>query len=107
MKEKQLYGCFYREKKLEAGMTERIWNIQSVANACQNIILVAKALDLGSCWMGALLVVETEIKQILQASDNARLMVVLAVDYPAEKPLPRIRKSLAETAYYEKWEKRF
>jgi len=91
------------ESEKEFSGIEKIWNIQSVSNACQNILLAAKAMELGTCWMGALLVIETEIKQILQAPEDAQLMTVIALGYPAEDPFPRIRKSLSETAYSEKW----
>ncbi len=84
---------------------EKIWNIQSVSNACQNILLAAKAMKLGSCWMGALLVIESEIKNLLHIPEDVQLMTVIALGYPAEKPLPRPRKSLSEIAYYEQWGK--
>ncbi len=82
---------------------EKTWNVQSVANACQNLLLAAKAMNLGTCWMGALLVIEAEIKKLLEVPDAAQLMAVIALGHPAENPLPRVRKSLSETAYYEKW----
>jgi nitroreductase/putative intracellular protease/amidase len=84
---------------------EKIWNIQSVANACQNLLLSAKAMNLGSCWMGALLVIEPEIKRLLQVPADAKLMTVIALGYAADNPLPRVRKSLSETTFYETWGK--
>jgi F420 biosynthesis protein FbiB-like protein len=91
------------EPESEFSDIEKIWNIQSVSNACQNLLLAAKAMNLGTCWMGALLVVESEIKQILNTPEEAQLMTVIALGYPAQDPLPRVRKPLSETVFYEKW----
>lgn len=88
---------------IEFSDIEEIWNIQSVSNACQNLLLAAKAMDLGTCWMGALLIIESEIKQLLHVPGEAQLMTVIALGYPAQDPLPRVRKSLSETVFYEKW----
>ncbi len=95
-----------KDTETEFSDIEEIWNIQSVSNACQNLLLAAKAMDLGTCWMGALLAIESEIKQLLDAPDEARLMTVIALGYPAQDPLPRVRKPLSETVSYEKWERR-
>lgn len=96
------------EKDTEDEFSEiqKIWNIQSISNACQNLLLAAKAMDLGTCWIGALLTIEPEIKKLLGAPEEAQLMTVIALGYPAEDPFPRIRKSISEIVYYEKWEQK-
>lgn len=83
---------------------ERLHNIQGVSVACQNILLAATALQLGSLWMGGPLVVEDNIKMLLQAPSEAKLVAVIAIGYPAYEPLPPVRRPLSSIMCYERWE---
>jgi nitroreductase/putative intracellular protease/amidase len=82
-----------------------LWSTQAVSAACQNILLAAHALGLGSVWTGASLAVEDEIKDMLGVPDGVRLMTVMAIGYPAYEPLPPVRKPFSDVMFFEKWEK--
>ncbi len=77
--------------------------MQGIAAACQNILLAATALDLGSLWIGATLIVESEIKELLHVPKNVQLVSTIAIGYSTDKPLPPVRKSLSRTVFYESW----
>ncbi len=77
--------------------------IQGVSAACQNLLLAAKSLGLGSVWIGGTLVVEDDIKALVAAPPDAKLVTVIGLGYPAQSPLPPVRKSVAEVLFYEKW----
>lgn len=80
-----------------------LFEMQGVTLACQNILLSAKALGLGSLWMGAPLAVEDDIKALLRVPDDARLATVIAIGYPVDEPLPPVRRPLSEVRFFEKW----
>lgn len=77
--------------------------MQSVSAACQNILLAATALDLGSVWIGATLIVEPDIKTLLKVPEDVQLVSTIAIGYAAVKPLPPVRKSLPEVIFYGSW----
>ncbi|ODS35237.1 MAG: hypothetical protein A7315_01940 [Candidatus Altiarchaeales archaeon WOR_SM1_79] len=77
--------------------------MQSVSAACQNILLAATALDLGSLWIGATLIIEPEIKKLLKVPKNFQLVSTIAIGYVADKSLPPVRKSLSRVLFYESW----
>ncbi len=64
----------------------------NVAIAVQNMVLMATALGLGSCWIGAM---DGEaIHELYQLPDSIRVVVLLPVGYPAHEPPPRPRLPL-------------
>lgn len=85
---------------------EMLHGIQGVAAACQNILLAAHGLELGSLWVGLVLAAEKDVKRILGAPEGARLAAAVAVGYPARKPLPPVRNPLSDIMFREKWEGR-
>jgi hypothetical protein len=54
-----------------------------------------------TCWIGAF--TEDQVKRILGISENIRVVVMLALGYPAEAPASRPRKKLVEIAAYDGW----
>ncbi len=56
---------------------------------------------LGSCWIGAFQ--EDQVEEILGIPDKIRVVVMLALGYPAEAPLARQRKRLEEIVAYNGW----
>ena len=82
---------------------EKLHNIQGISAACQNILLAATALDLASLWMGGPLVVEDEIKILLDAPRDVQLMAIIAIGYPTHEPPPPVRKPLSQIMFHEKW----
>jgi len=62
--------------------------------ACQNIMLAAKSLGLGSCWVqfGSLVLDNAEIKKALQFKDDEKIFGPILVGYPQEIPQPPVKK---------------
>ncbi len=85
---------------------EMLWSMQGVSAACQNVLLAAHALGLGSVWAGASLAVEDEIKELLGVPQEVKLMTVIAVGYPDHEPLPPVRRPLQDVMFFEEWEGR-
>ncbi|MEM7818794.1 MAG: nitroreductase family protein [Candidatus Aenigmatarchaeota archaeon] len=63
---------------------ERLYSIQDVAAATQNMLLAAYALGLSSCWVGAF--DEEEVKFILELPEHIRPLAIIPVGYSEEKP---------------------
>ncbi|UCE19827.1 MAG: nitroreductase family protein [Gemmatimonadota bacterium] len=97
--------CDIRHIDMDKGWEniENLHNIQGVSAACQNILLAATALDLGSLWMGGPLIVEEKIKTLLEIPQDVQLMAIIAIGYPAHEPLPPVRKPLSHFVFLEKW----
>ena len=92
----------------DAGLVavQELWEAHGVAAACQNLLLAAHAQDLGGVWLGAPLAAEEDIKRLLGAPREVRLIAVLAIGYPASRPLPPVRRPVSEVAFDEAWERR-
>jgi nitroreductase len=61
---------------------------------------------LGTVWTGASVILEPDIKAALGAPEGARYMTMIALGYPAEEPLPPVRRPLSDVVSFEKWEKK-
>ena len=72
---------------------------EDVGLAGGQIMLQAKALGLGSCWIGAL--DRKAISGILKLPDHLEIVALLTVGFPAEDPPPTPRKPLAEIVHYD------
>jgi len=71
---------------------------QATANtyiAIEHLVLMATALGLGSCWVGAIMD-QGAIKVLLGIPENAIVVALVAVGYPNSVPPPRPRLSLEE-----------
>jgi hypothetical protein len=62
-------------------------------------MLQAKALGLGTCWLGGL--DRDAIAETLKIPDHFEIVGILTVGFPAEAPDPRPRKSLSEIVHYD------
>ena len=58
--------------------------VQSVALACQNLLLAAHAAGLGACWMCAPLFVPALVRQVLDLPEAWQPQALLTLGYPAE-----------------------
>jgi len=58
--------------------------VQSVALACQNLLLAAHANGLGACWMCAALFVPELIRTTLHLPDDWEPQALITLGYPAE-----------------------
>jgi F420 biosynthesis protein FbiB-like protein len=64
---------------------EWIMAIQSVALACQNLLLAAHHHGLGACWMCAPLFVPTLVRDVLDLPESWHPQTLITVGYPAEE----------------------
>ncbi|HEX9934437.1 MAG TPA: nitroreductase family protein [bacterium] len=72
-----------------------------LAIAIDHITLAARALDLGTCWVGAFY--EERVRNVLGIPDSIRVVGLLTLGYPRENPAPRPRKKLEDIVAYETW----
>jgi len=72
---------------------------EDVGLAGSQIMLQAKTLGLGTCWLGGL--DRKAIAGILKLPDHVEVIGLLTVGFPAEEPDPKPRKPLAEIAHYD------
>jgi len=77
---------------------------EDVGLAGSQIMLQARALGLGTCWIGGL--DRKAIAGILKAPDAMEIVGLLTVGFPAEDPEPRERKPLTEIVHYDVYGKR-
>jgi nitroreductase len=72
---------------------------EDVGLAGGQMMLQAKALGLGTCWIGGL--ERKEIAAILRVPEQLEIVGLLTVGFPAEEPPPPPRKHLAEIVHYD------
>jgi len=77
------------------------WHLVDFAIAFEHMVLAATNIGLGTCWIGRL---EHEtVKKVLNIPDNITIVAVTPLGYPAEKPKPKVRKTLSEMVHYERF----
>lgn len=81
------------------GDSREKWAVVDVSIALQNMVIAAEALGLGSCWIGHF--VEEDVKKALRIPDHLRVVAMITLGYPAEKPEPPPKKPLEEIVRYE------
>ena len=86
-----------RPKQFYGIRGERLYTIQNVAAACQNILLAAHNYGVGSCWVGAF--DEGAVKSIAGIPDYARPHAIITLGYPDEV-VPSPAKYKIEHMYY-------
>jgi nitroreductase len=69
----------------EPANSEDVTSFQNVAAAIQNLLLVAYAEGLGSCWMTGPVTVAEEISRFLRVEDMT-LVAVIPMGYPDDAP---------------------
>ena len=69
--------------------------------AVQNLMLAAWALNLGTCWIGAM--DREKVKELLHIPMNKYLLTVIPIGYPEEVPEPPPRKPLEEIVHVQKY----
>ena len=82
--------CFilvYLEKNT---LSDRVFNCelkhkQVMGSAIQNILLAAREMQLGTCWIGEILKKEKEVNALVAAPDHFELMAMLCVGYTSER----------------------
>ncbi len=69
--------------------------------AMDHLILAARSLDLGTCWIAAF--DPPAAREILGLPDGVEPVAFTPLGYPADEPRPKKRKDLAELVRYERW----
>ena len=64
---------------------ERLMAVQSVALACQNLLLAAHDAGLGACWLCAPLFVPDVVRSVLDLPDQWHPQAIITLGYPAEE----------------------
>ncbi len=77
------------------------WASSDTVIAMEHIALAAIEEGLGTCWIGAF--DENEIRGLLRIPENLKVIALMAIGFPDERPKPRSRKTLAEFVSYGKW----
>ena len=72
-----------------------------VAIAMEHIALAATAEGLGTCWIGAFH--QDPVREVLGISKDAKVIEVMALGYPADRPKAKSRKPVEEIVCYEKY----
>jgi nitroreductase len=89
----RLAGAVYGERGL------RLYGVQAVAAAIQNMLLTAESLGLGTCWVGAFS--ELMVARILQCPDYIRPCAIITLGYPAESPPMPPKQDMKEYVHHE------
>ena len=74
-----------------------------IAIAIDHMTLVAVALGLGTCWIGAF--DETAAKKLLGVPADVRIIELMPLGYPADKPRPKTRMRFDEIVMNDAWRK--
>ena len=70
------------------------WAILDAAIAMQNMVIAAWTLGVGSCWIGAF--DEEKVMELLKIPDKWKVIALLTLGYPAEKPKQPNKKAIEE-----------
>lgn len=76
-----------------------LYYIQDTAASTQNILLAAHALGYGTCWIGAF--DESAAARAINAPPQVRLVAIIPIGKPAEKPAPTSRLPLSKIVHYD------
>lgn len=70
------------------------WYTIDVTIALQNMVLAASCLGIGSCWIGDFK--EDEVKELLKIPKHLRVVALITLGYPDEKPEPFGKRELKD-----------
>jgi nitroreductase len=75
-------------------------NATCCALACENIMLAATSLGLGSCYVGfgAMVTGDADVVQTLELTDDERIYGPILLGYPKDDPSARVASALASLA---------
>jgi nitroreductase len=89
-------GLHPEDAEHQAGLVE----VQGTAAAIENFLLAAQALGYGACWMDPPYFAREEITTRLDILPPLRLLAMIPVGRPADKPHDRKRNDLAKIVRY-------
>jgi len=70
-----------------------------LAIAVEHMALQAVEEGLGTCWIGAFN--QDEVKRVLEIPEECKVVALLPLGFPADKPKPKSRKKLEEIISYD------
>ena len=73
-----------------------------VAIALEHLSLAATAEGLATCWIGAFS--KDEVRDVLGVPPTVKVIELMAIGYPADRPRAKTRKSLSEITSIDGWE---
>ena len=79
---------------------EYLMAVESVAAAIENMILASWSLGIASVWLGVPVLMEEEFNTLLNPPENTKLVAIIALGYPKEKPRTRPRKPIEEVVKF-------
>lgn len=85
-------GLSEAEAERQSGYVE----VQSAAAAVQNLLLEAHSRGYGACWMNPPHFAKDGISRLLDMHDPFRLMAIVPIGRPAERPVASQRKNTEE-----------
>ncbi|MEM2715957.1 MAG: nitroreductase family protein, partial [Candidatus Thermoplasmatota archaeon] len=72
-----------------------------LAIAMEHIALAAAERGLGTCWIGAFY--QDKAKEVLKVPDNCKIIALMTLGYPKDKPVEKIRKKIDEIVCWEEF----
>jgi nitroreductase len=79
------------------------WHQKDTMIALEHMVLAATALGYGTCWIGAF--DEDEMKSLLKIPAKMKVVALLPIGVPDEKPAATQRKELSEIFFKEEWQR--
>jgi nitroreductase len=77
------------------------WHEKDTMIALEHMVLAATALGYGTCWIGAFN--EDAVKHLLKIPEKTKVVALLPIGVPDEKPAARPRKKPSEIFFREEW----
>ncbi len=77
------------------------WCEKDTMIALEHMVLTATSMGYGSCWIGAF--DEHTIKHLLNIPARMKVVAILPIGVPDEKPRARSRKDISEIFFKEQW----
>ncbi len=75
--------------------------LRDTAIAVEHLVLEAVAQGLGTCWVAQF--TQEQIRPLLGVPNDRYVLSIITLGYPAETPVVKRRKNLAEIVHYEHW----
>ena len=79
----------------------RLYTIQAIGAAIENMLLTAHSLGLGTCWVGAF--DEEEIRRLCNMPEHVHVHAIITIGYPAEHPDLPPKYRIEHYMFFEKW----
>lgn len=75
--------------------------LRDTAIGVEHLVLEAVAQGLGTCWVAQF--TQERIRPLLGVPNDRYVLSIITLGYPAETPVVKRRKNLAEIVHYEHW----